>query len=146
MIKEATIDETILKMEAEDFQNDFLIHHEEYWQYVNSDSFKSLSQEAKQLLFFLSSTIYNSCLDLSEELPDFEIEAYQEIEESNWTFREKTKTWSATKDLYFEDFDEEDLLAFVEDMLAEEESEISDIGKEIIFITSKSYIEYLTTA
>jgi len=35
------------------------------------------------------------------------------------------------------------LLAFVEDMLADEEENISELSKEVIFITAKSYVDLL---
>ncbi len=144
MITEVQIEKVIALLEQEDFQDSFAQDEAEYWHYLNSDSFKGLTTEEHQLCFFINSVIYHACTEALGELVECEIEKFQELEEANWAEREKFKTWADTKDSYFEKCAEEDLLAFVEDMLADEEEEISELSKEVIFITAKSYIEYLT--
>lgn len=144
MITEEDIEEVIALFESEDFEDSFATEEEMYWNYLNSDSFKGLSSAEHQMLFFINSVIYHSCKDLLSDEYEFDIEEYQTYEEDNWAIREDTKKWGDTLDLYFEDYSQEDLLAFVEDMLAqdEDESELSDLGREVIFITAKSYIDF----
>lgn len=145
MITEEDIEEVIAEIEQEDFEDTFVVDEVLYWNYLNSDSFKGLSEAEHQMLFFINSVIYHSCKDLLSEDYEFEIEEYQTYEEENWNIREGTKKWSEALDVFFKEYDQEDLLAFVEDMLApdeEEESEISELGREVIFITAKSYIDF----
>jgi len=143
MITEAQIDSVIAKMEEDNFQDTFAQEEGEYWHYLNSDSFKGLTTVENQLSFFINSVIFHTCSENHEALPEFDIDRYQEKEESNWSEREKHKTWLAAKDSYFDNYTEEDLLAFVEDMLTDEENELSEISKEVIFITAKSYVDFL---
>jgi len=145
IITEAEIEEIIQQFEQEDFEDTFATDEVVYWNYLNSDSFKGLSSEEHQMLFFVNSVIYHSCKDLLSDEYEFDIEEYQTFEEDNWAVREKAKKWSEVADAFFKDYGQEDLLAFVEDMLApdeEGESEISELGREVIFITAKSYIDF----
>ena len=49
-----------------------------------------------------------------------------------------------TMDAFFKNYSEEDLLAFVEDILVEDDDqELTTVGKEIILICSKSLIDLL---
>ncbi len=143
MIKEALIEEILEQIESEKFEDNFATAQAEYWHYLNSESFKGLSTPEHQLSYFISSVIFHAATASETELPDFDIEQFQQLEEQNWEERETHKNWSAAKDAFFEEYEEEDLLAFVEDMLADEEGELSDIAKEVIFITAKSYIDFL---
>jgi len=143
MITEEQIYKLLAKMEAETFDDRFTEDQADYWQYLNSEGFKGLSDAENQLSFFINSVIYHTVQNSGEEYEDFDIDFFQEIEETNWDEREKHKTWAAAKDAFFDGFDEEDLLAFVEDMLEDEEAVISDLAKEIIFITAMSYVEFL---
>lgn len=143
MITEEQINDIIAKMEDANFQDTFAQEEGEYWHYLNSDSFKGLTAAENQLSFFINSVIFHTCMENMETLPEFDIDHFQEKEETNWALREKQKSWSDTKDHYFEKYTEEDLLAFVEDMLMDEEEELSEISKEVIFITAKSYIDFL---
>ena len=143
-INEKQIEETIAAMEAEGFEDQFVENQGDYWNYMNSEGFKGLSESERQMLFFVNSVIYHTCV--SAETPiDFDIESFQEKEEANWSVREAEDKWEKAVDNYFQDYEEEDLLAFVEDMLVEEEiRRLSDIGKEVILITAKSYIDLLS--
>jgi len=145
MIKESVIELIISQLTAEGYEDSFSTEQSEYWHYINSDSFKGFTEEEDQLLFFVSSVIFHSVKHNNKSSQEFDIENFQKIEESNWSLREKNKSWPDAKDAFFETYREEDLLAFVEDMLAEEERTISDVAEEIIFITAKSYIDILLT-
>ena len=82
---------------------------------------------------------------------DFDIEDFDANDEINWGQRDKSTSFEKSKDILFEDYEEEDLLAFIEDLITNDENEdenedeeISDVGKEIIFLNAKSYIDTLT--
>lgn len=144
MITEAQIEETIAQMEAEEFQDDFAQTQTIFWNYLNSDGFSGLTEKERQMMFFVHSTIYHTCKKQMEEMLAFDIEEFQHHEDQNWALREEVANVTEAIDQYFDGFVEEDLLAFVEDMLViDEESEITELGKEVIFITAKSYIDFI---
>jgi len=146
MIKEAEIDAVVLAMQEEGFEDGFVDGAEEYWHYLNSESFQSLSDKEHELLFFLSSVVYNAAEAVEGATLDFAMQLYQDEEEENWGVREDSKNWAEAADAFFEGYGEEDLLAFVEDMLNSEESEdLTEIGKEVLFITTKSYIDLIVS-
>lgn len=143
MITEALIEQILQEIESEEFEDNFATAQAEYWHYLNSESFKGLSTPEHQLSHFISSVIFHTVAASEAELPDFEIDSFQNLEEQNWAERESHKNWAAAKDAFFDNYKEEDLLAFVEDMLADEEGELTDLAKEVIFITAKSYVDFL---
>ena len=62
-------------------------------------------------------------------------EEIEEIEEQNWTLLNETKAkgFREKLDAFFEDYPQEDLLAFVEDALVEDEDDfLTKEGKELI--------------
>jgi hypothetical protein len=65
-------------------------------------------------------------------------------EEANWeTFNAQgNKQFTSILDVFFSAYPQEDLLALVEDSLqSDEESVVSQVGREIIFISCKSIID-----
>lgn len=68
----------------------------------------------------------------------------EELEEQNWAIYEAQKgDFRARLDPFYKNFEEEDLLAFVEDMLTDvEEAEMTSVARDIIFIKSKTLIDY----
>jgi len=144
MIKEEQIDAQVLAMQEPDFEDEFVEAAEEYWHYLNSESFQGLSDKEHELLFFLNSVVYNVVEAAEGCSIDFAMALFQDREEDNWAVREEHKNWESAADAFFEGHGEEDLLAFVEDMLNSEESEdLTEIGKEVLFITTKSYIDLI---
>ena len=58
----------------------------------------------------------------------------------------KFKTLKEIADFFFQDYPQEDLLAFVEDSLIDDEENdtpISNIGRNVIFVSMKSFIDCL---
>ncbi len=147
MILEKTIEEILAQIEGDQLTDNFATHQEDYWLYLNSDSFKGLGEDELQSMFFISSVIYHSYVSHNKAEPEFDIEAFQDCEEENWSLRESAKDMDEAVDSFFDKYGEEDLLAFVEDVLTpEEESEETKLSREIILITSKSYIDHICKA
>lgn len=116
--------------------------NEELLIYLESEMFSSLSTSEKNTLIFCCEVIQESYKLKHHELPPFSFDTFSEYEEINWTLREEKDSWEETKNEFFKDFNEEDLLAFVEDILVDDEdNDLSMISKEFIFITCKSYID-----
>jgi len=143
IISEKDIEAIVEAIESEKFEDKFSEAEPHYWHYLNSETFSSLKEDEHQLLFFINSVIYHACKEQLEDDYEFDIEDYQEFEEQNWSIREGSKSWEEAVNTFFEDYEEEDLLAFIEDMLVEEEEEtLTQIGKEVIFISAKSYVDF----
>lgn len=142
MITELQIDQIFEKIGEEKDESilKFIEGDKKFSAYLLGDQFKLLSETEKELLLFIHLTIW-FCYDQYGQAFDFIIEDFTTIEEENWTKIENNKLSSELKiDLLFENYPQEDLLAFVEDMLQQEE--ITPLGKELIFVTAKSYIDY----
>jgi len=145
MINEKYIESYLESLEEKGPNNVFL-EQEELLEYLQSNTFSSLNEHERKTLFFCFEVIFNSYLLSEKEEPQFDLEAFLDAEEDNWAVREDINSWPKTVDAFFEDYKEEDLLAFIEDTLVEDEegeSTISDIAREIIFISAKSFIDSL---
>ena len=145
MISEHFIEQTIndIDSQGESFDDAFLDHHQEFLAYLNKEIIRSLTDVESKTLLFCCSIIYNTIILVNKEVIDFDIEAYIEYDERNWGVRDKNTKFEISKDILFDAYSEEDLLAFVEDMTTDDEDHLTEVGKEIIFITCKSYIDFL---
>lgn len=140
MIEEKFIQESIDELENEDFVSQAL--DPELLVYLETEIFNLLSKVETDVLTFCIEVINQSIIKKHKSLPDFDLEDFNNKEEVNWTLREDSSSWESAKDSFFKEYKEEDLLAFVEDILVEDEDDqLSKISKEFIFITSKSYID-----
>lgn len=147
MITEKQIEVNLEKVNQFDDINldPFIEEQSEFLSYIKSEIAPSLLEEELKLFLFCISVIYNSIREENDnnELT-FEIEEFETNDELNWGQRDKSTSFEKSKDLLFENYTEEDLLAFVEDLIADDEDEqLSDVGKEIIFLNAKSYIDTL---
>lgn len=150
MIEEKHIEACLVNLENE-VSNDKFLAQEDLLEYLKSDTFSSLSASEKKILFFCFEVIFYSFENAHNKIPEFDIDDYLEAEEENWHVREEHSNWAKTVDSFFKNYSEEDLLAFLEDTLVEDDdnkddgdNEISEIAKEFIFISGKSYIDAIT--
>lgn len=114
--------------------------------FLNQESIEILLEEEKDILWYIILVIYHSTQKVNKEIVELSDVALSENEEKNWeifqtqprgTFREKVT-------VFFENYPEEDLLAFVEDTLElDDSSPVTSVGREVIFITSKTVIDTL---
>jgi hypothetical protein len=120
--------------------------------YLFSDSFLILTQEEKEYLLYLSLVIFESCVEVLDGILEMSPEELEEIEEGNWTQLNDAvgKNFRQKLDGFFEDYPQEDLLAFVEDSLViskegeeSDDFEISKEGREPIFVALKTIIDCL---
>jgi len=144
MISEELIEKTV-DLVAEDVEikiHDFVAGEREFSGYLLGDDFKLLTEEEKQTMLFIHMVLF-FCLSANES-KKFDPERFQKIEDDNWKFfNEQGRSWEEKTEKMFQDYKEEELLAFVEDMLNDEE--ISSLSQELIFITAKSYIDTKTS-
>ncbi len=143
MILESHIDNYLQSLE--DNVNDIFLEEKEFLAYLASDNFDVLNDGERKVMFFCCEVIFHAYNNCHGEFPELDMAAFYLNEESNWTLREEASSWDACKDAFFESSGEEDLLAFVEDILVDDEDEdMTDIGKEFIFILCKSYVDTIT--
>jgi len=141
MIQEKTIDKEIELVSANVDENilNFVSAEKEFTGYLLGEDFHLLTETEKETMLFIHLVIYRSIIQENKQT-DFDAEKFQAVEDKNWeVFNAKGKTWQEKIDLIFENYPEEELLAFTEDMLNDES--ISDLARELIFITAKSYID-----
>jgi hypothetical protein len=113
------------------------------------ESLDLLNDDEYELMWFIATVVYGA-LKKSGTLPKVEAEKLISIDEENWK-----KFENAGGDFYekvtgfYENYTQEDLLAFVEDCLDNDDDDddpvdITSTGKELIFITCKSMIDVLS--
>ena len=114
--------------------------------YIFSENFDLLTQPEKEYFLFLVLVIFFSVKNEGGGLDAISEEAIGKAEENNWTSLSevKSKKFRERMNVFFEGYDQEDLLAFVEDSLSEEEEEtVTKVGREPMFVALKSIIDCL---
>lgn len=114
--------------------------------FLNQESVDILLEEEKDILWYIILVIYNSIDKSQQDMVVITDEKLSENEEKNWALFQIQERGSFRDKItaFFENYHEEDLLAFVEDTLElEEESPMTTVGREVIFIAAKSVIDTL---
>lgn len=113
--------------------------------YIFSENFDLLTQAEKEYFLFLFLVLYFSIKKENElALETIDEETISKTEENNWTMLSevKAKKFRERMDVFFKDYPQEDLLAFVEDALTGDEEEIvTKVGREPMFVALKSMID-----
>ncbi len=114
--------------------------------YLANEQFDTLTEEERSYLFYLTWIIYQSA-KTSEQvkvLPTITEEALGAAEEDNWeTYLDNTsKDFRRRLDSFFEATEQEDLLAFLEDALVEDDdAAITEVGRDLLFIGLKTVMD-----
>jgi GTPase Era involved in 16S rRNA processing len=114
--------------------------------YLANEQFDTLTEEERSYLFYLTWVIYQSA-KTSEQvkvLPMITEEALGEAEEDNWeTYLDNTsKDFRRRLDPFFEATEQEDLLAFLEDALIDDDdATITEVGRDLLFIGLKTVMD-----
>jgi hypothetical protein len=118
--------------------------------YLFSEEFDAFTQDEKEYLLMLSTIIWTAVKEANGEVEAVSEAALSEAEEENWNRLEgvTAKRFSERMDVFFQDYAQEDLLAFVEDALADDEEDpiVTKEAREAIFVTLKTVIDCLTAA
>ena len=117
--------------------------------YLFSESFDALYQEEREYILFLAVVIYHSYKAKHPKISALTEETLGASEEINWEIMNSVsaKRFRDRLDVFFENYQQEDLLAFIEDALADDEdgqSIVSPESREPIFIALKSMIDGLS--
>ncbi len=148
-ITEAAIDTILVKMESntEEEQSVLLQRFRETQpiiiSYLLSQSFDLLTKREQDYMFYLTLVIWKVIEEKGLEKA-IVAEKIGMAEERNWAIYNETsaKVFREKLDVFFDDYAEEDLLAFVEDALIDEESGVlTKEGRAFIFIGLKSIID-----
>ena len=114
--------------------------------FIGQESIDILLEEEKDILWYIVMIIYSAIEKSEYTISQLSDTLLSENEEKNWTlFQEQPKgTFRERVTVFFDGYNQEDLLAFVEDSLEmDDASPITSVGREVIFITAKSIIDTL---
>lgn len=149
-VPESIIDKTAESIGAADDFNalveDFKSRQPVLLAYLFSENFDLLTQKEREYMLFLALVIWKACENKQPEIATVEQSLLEELEENNWAKLNKTSSgkFNERVDVFFIDYPQEDLLAFVEDALAyDEDDEITKEGRGFIFVALKTVIDCL---
>ena len=114
--------------------------------YLFSENFQLLSQKEREYMMFLALVIWKASENTHPKISQVSEKLMEEIEEKNWEQFHKviSRKFNERIDIFFKDYTQEDLLAFVEDSLVQDEdSVITNEGRDYIFIALKTIIDSL---
>ena len=146
MIKESTIESIVELLESEDLENEVSKMGEAQpalISFLMQESYEVLKEDEKEYLFYIFLVIYRA-FTKSQSIGIIDGQIIQEMEEQNWEMWESVQSRSIRdrNTLFFRNYEEEDLLAFVEDMvLDDEEEQLSKVAQEIGMIAGKTLID-----
>lgn len=111
--------------------------------YLLSEDFDSLSDDERELMLYMCIIMYNAIKSQDTALNQLTTDEIEAAEDANWKKLEEitSKKFSDRLDVFFDQTPQEDLLAFLEDVLIEEEELITKEGREPIFVALKSIID-----
>lgn len=117
--------------------------------YCFSENFQAFTQQEQEYMLFLALVIWKAVRDTAGGQPVVEEEAISKAEDHNWELflANKTGDFRARLDPFFENYPQEDLLAFIEDALAEEEGAQAEVvsteGRAALFVSLKTITDCL---
>ena len=112
---------------------------------LNADK-KILTESEYGQMVFAAMVIVGAFMETDLAVNEEDLaEMIAQIEDQNWGVMDKQRgDFSAKLNVFFDNYQEEDLLAFVEDMLVDDETtDITPVGREVIFIKLKTVIDFL---
>lgn len=115
--------------------------------YLFTENFEAFSQPERDFTLYLLIVLWKSIERVNGRAPAIGEEELMEAEEKNWSLLQTVQAnrFHERLDVFFTDYPQEDLLAFVEDALSDEEDEwVTKEGREAVFVTLKSIIDCWT--
>jgi hypothetical protein len=152
-VSEDIIDEVVVAFETIDFEQEVAVLGEKQpvlLAYVLSEDFELLTNDERDWLLYLVLVIWNACEKVHGEIGPLSKNALETADELNWERLEHVtaKRFRDRMTPFFEGYKQEDLLAFVEDSLTEDEEDTENVvtkeGREPMFVALKSVIDALT--
>lgn len=116
--------------------------------YLFSEEFEAFTQDEKEYLLLLSTIIWTAVKESNGNVPQVTEKAIADAEEQNWAKLEgiNAQRFHERLDPFFEDYEQEDLLSFVEDALVDDDEDpiVTKEAREAMFVTLKTVIDSLT--
>jgi hypothetical protein len=112
--------------------------------YLFTENFSAFLKQEKEYLLYLLLVIWESVNKSGATLSTIDEEMLSQAEEANWDLLQQvdSKRFRDRLDVFFKETKQEDLLAFVEDsLLDEEDGFVSKEGREPMFVILKSIID-----
>lgn len=112
--------------------------------FVFGEDFELLKTSEKELLTFIVSVFWSVVADNPSRQDNIKVDYIAKSEENNWRILEEEakKNIKTCFDIFYENNEQEEMLALVEDLLSSsEEEELSKEGKEIILVKCKTLID-----
>lgn len=155
-IPEAWIDEAAasLSTSTEAFEaaiEELREQHPVLLSYCFTENFEAFTEAEQQYFLYLLLVIWKAVSRSEEQPPEVAEQDISLIEDYNWSKLQgsKGKTFRARLDVFFEAYPQEDLLAFAEDALTQDDEAaeiVSREGQEALFVSLKTIIDVLTEA
>ncbi|MEZ5040540.1 MAG: hypothetical protein R2828_11620 [Saprospiraceae bacterium] len=117
--------------------------------YLFNEELAVFTQPEKEFLLYLVLVIWQSISHGSEQtIPSVTEDLFTEKEENNWEIiqAQGSKSFREKLDVFFDQYPQEDLLAFIEDALVEDEEDeiVTKEGREAMFIILKTIVDCWT--
>jgi hypothetical protein len=116
--------------------------------YIFSEDFELLTQDEREYMLYLMLVIWQSVEKVKGNLIPTTKKKLEEAEENNWELLENViaTNFRDRMTVFFENSNQEDLLAFIEDALVadDEDNVVTKEGREPMFIALKSVVDVLT--
>lgn len=116
----------------------------------NDENFHLLTDDEKGFLHYLSLIAWSATVRINGPVEAVSEEAIGEAEEKNYALLEQSaaKTFRDRLNPFFENYPQEDLLAFAEEAVLEDEDDpealVTREGREPVFVALKTVIDVLT--
>ena len=151
-IIEATLDDLEAgKWKVDEVADAWLEQQPQLLAFFFSETFEVLTEEEKHYLLYLAAVIWVAVNRVRPVVEAFDPEEIESREEVNWEVLNEASSPRFAERLnpFFEQTNQEDLLAFIEDSLAlddgeEDEWKLTKEGREPIFVGLKTMVDCLT--
>lgn len=143
IIEQVAINLDVTSKKYEDLVQQFQAEQPIVLAYLFSENFDVLTAEEQPYLLHLSIVIWQS-IKTGGDLPFVQEGRLGAIEEKNWELLQSTSSGNFRDrlDVFFKDYPQEDLLAFVEDSLTIDEDDfLTKEGREPMVVALKSLID-----
>jgi hypothetical protein len=149
-ISETVIDDVVANLEMANFEYEVEFFTQKYpvlIEYWGAEDFSLLTDDERELMLYLMLILSKAVEQARGKITPLSNLAIENAEERNWERLDgvTAKRFRERMDIFFENYEQEDLLAFVEDNLVEDDdSMVTKEGREPIFVALKSVIDVLT--